>query len=116
MTDRTQARSAAAANVANNRSNYNNWDNYHYDDDDDWGYALAGAAVGATAGFIAGAAVSNSTTTVVTTPTYVTTLPCSPTVVAVNEMSYYQCGSTWYNRSYISGNVTYVTAAPPPGY
>lgn len=100
--ERTESRTSAAQNIAND------WDGHHYyDDDDDWGYALAGAAIGATAGFIAGAATA--------TPTYVTTLPCAPTVVAVNGVSYYQCGGAWYSRGYMNGEVTYVVVPPPPG-
>ena len=54
-TERTEARASAAQNINAN----NNWDNnYHYDDDDEWGYALAGAAVGATVGYVAGAATA----------------------------------------------------------
>ncbi|MGF7209781.1 hypothetical protein GGE65_004384 [Skermanella aerolata] len=84
------------------------WDHHHdYDDDDDWGWAVAGLAVGATVGYVAGAASS---------PTYVTVLPCSPTVVATGGVSYYGCGGTWYNQAYVNGSVTYVTVGAPPGY
>ncbi|WP_158282577.1 hypothetical protein [Azospirillum sp. TSH58] len=103
QTERTESRAYAAQNIAND------WDGHHYDDnDDDWGWALAGAAVGATAGYIAGAATAG--------PNYVTVLPCTPTVVPYSGVSYYGCGGTWYNRSYVDGNVTYVTVTPPPGY
>ena len=92
QTERTDARSNAAQNINAN----NNWDNHYdyHDDDDEWGYALAGAAVGATVGYMAGAA---STPTYVS-PTYVTVLPCSPTVVATGGVSYYGCGGSWYNQ------------------
>jgi len=105
QTERTEARSYAAQNIAND------WDGhygYDYDDDDDWGWALAGAAVGATAGYIAGAATA--------TPNYVTVLPCTPNVVVAGGVNYYGCGGTWYNRSYVGDNVTYVTVNAPPGY
>jgi hypothetical protein len=103
QTERTEARSNAAQNISND------WDHHHdYDDDDDWGYALAGAAVGATLGYVAGAATAS--------PTYVTVLPCSPTVVATGGVSYYGCGGTWYNQAYVNGSVTYVTVNPPLGY
>jgi hypothetical protein len=104
-TQRTQTRAAAASNVAGD------WDNnYHgccWGGNNNWGYAAAGVAVGAAVGYAAGAA---------TTPTPVTVLPCAPTVVTVNGTSYYQCGATWYSRSYVSGTLSYVTVAPPSGY
>ncbi|MCW2243116.1 hypothetical protein [Azospirillum canadense] len=88
----------------------NHWDYHHdYDDwDDDWGWAFAGAAIGATAGYIAGAATAS--------PTYVTVLPCAPTVVEAGSVSYYGCSGTWYNRTYVNGTASYITVAPPPGY
>jgi hypothetical protein len=92
------------------------WDHHHdydYDDDDEWGYALAGAAVGATVGYVAGAAAATPT---YVSPTYVTVLPCSPTVVATGGVSYYGCGGSWYNQAYVNGSVTYVTVSAPPGY
>ncbi|WP_449232470.1 hypothetical protein [Azospirillum doebereinerae] len=103
QTERTQARANAAQNISGD------WDNHHYGDDyyDGWGWGVAGLAVGATAGYIAGAA---------TAPTYVTVLPCSPTLVTAESVSYYGCSGTWYNRSYVNGAVSYVTVSPPPGY
>lgn len=104
QTERTQARANAAQNISGN------WDGYRYydDHDDDWGYALAGAAIGATAGYIAGAATA--------APTYVTVLPCSPSMVTASGVSYYGCGGTWYNRTYVNGAVSYVVVPAPPGY
>jgi hypothetical protein len=102
-TDRTQTRSDAARDIADD------WDDHGCCwDDDNWGYALAGAAVGATVGYMAGAAAA--------TPTYVTVLPCTPTVVVVGGASYYQCGATWYNRTYVSGNVSYLIVDAPSDY
>jgi len=118
QTERTEARQQGQSERTQARANAaQNWDGGHYyydDDDDDWGYALAGAAVGATAGFIAGAATA--TPAPVVNNTYVTVLPCSPAVVTVSGTSYYRCDNTWYNRSYVNGAVSYVTVAAPPGY
>ena len=50
------------------------------------------------------------------TTTYITTLPCQVNAVVVNGASYYNCSSTWYQRSYAGSQVTYITAGPPPGY
>jgi hypothetical protein len=44
------------------------------------------------------------------------TLSCTPTTVIVGGVSYYQCGSTWYNRGYSGGSTTYVVINAPPGY
>ena len=33
--------------------------------------------------------------------------------LSVNGMSYYQCGSTWYQPSYSGGNVTYIVVNSP---
>lgn len=102
QSERTEARSNAAQNISGD------WDGHYDYDDDNWGYAFAGAAIGATAGYIAGAAT--------TSPTYVTALPCSATVVTAADVSYYGCGGTWYNRTYVNGGVSYITVPPPPGY
>jgi hypothetical protein len=40
-------------------------------------------------------------------------LPCSASPYAWNGVSYYQCGSTWYTRGYVDGNVGYVVSGPP---
>jgi hypothetical protein len=37
-------------------------------------------------------------------------------MVPVGDVSYYQCGPTWYQKAYTGGEVTYVVVAPPPGY
>jgi hypothetical protein len=36
--------------------------------------------------------------------------------VVANGVTYYQCGSTWYQRGYQSGTVVYIVGAPPPGF
>jgi len=43
-------------------------------------------------------------------------LACQPTVVMVGTVSYYQCASTWYQRTYSGGSVTYIVVNPPAGY
>jgi hypothetical protein len=43
-------------------------------------------------------------------------LPCTPTTAVVKGVTYYQCGSTWYNQVYGSGGVVYMPVSPPPGY
>jgi hypothetical protein len=42
-------------------------------------------------------------------------LPCAAQPVHVNEVAFYQCGSTWFTRAYVSGSVAYVVSSPPPG-
>jgi hypothetical protein len=86
------------------------WDGYNgccRDGDNAWGFAVAGAAVEAAVGDAASEAAELD---------YLTVLPCTPTVVIVSGTSYYQCGATWYNRSYIDGDLTYVVVGTPPGY
>ena len=51
-----------------------------------------------------------------TTYNYYNTLPCTAATVVAGGVTYYQCGSTWYNQAYSGDSVTYVTVAPPPGY
>ncbi|HET7289291.1 MAG TPA: hypothetical protein VFJ67_02540, partial [Thermodesulfobacteriota bacterium] len=43
-------------------------------------------------------------------------LTCTPTIVSVGGVSYYQCGSNWYNQAYQGGDVVYVSVGAPPGY
>jgi hypothetical protein len=40
-------------------------------------------------------------------------LPCSASLMVVNSVNYYQCGSSWFTRSYVDGNVAYVVTNPP---
>jgi hypothetical protein len=43
-------------------------------------------------------------------------LPCAPTTLEVNGVTYYLCGDNWYIRGYSGGYVVYVVVDPPPGY
>jgi hypothetical protein len=43
-------------------------------------------------------------------------LSCARTTLVVNGVTYYRCGSTWYNRGYQGGSVTYVIVTAPAGY
>lgn len=43
-------------------------------------------------------------------------LSCTTSTVVVGSVTYYHCGSTWYNRAYSGGNVTYIVVNPPPGH
>jgi hypothetical protein len=45
--------------------------------------------------------------------TAVAALPCNASSMSVNDITYYQCGSTWFTRSYVDGNVAYVVTNPP---
>jgi len=84
---------------------YHHGDDYDHDhwDDDDWGDALvAGAIIGGTAAIV-GAAIGS---------TY-STLPCTPTVSMFGGLTYYQCGQTYYQQTYIDNSVTYVVSEPP---
>jgi hypothetical protein len=63
----------------------------------------------ATAGAVAAgtAAVAGARTSAVAA------LPCSTDQVLVNGIHYSQCGSTWFTRSYVDGNVAHVVTNPP---
>ncbi len=123
MTDRTTGRSdvrterqQGRTERQQNRQDYakgarEDWQDYHGDWDDwnhwgPWGYAASGAAV------VAGAYAAG---TIISAASY-SALPCTPTTVVVNGMSYSQCGSTWYQPAYSGGNVNYVVVNPPMGY
>jgi len=42
-------------------------------------------------------------------------LPCTRTVVVVGNVTYYRCGSLWYNQVYYEGEVNYVEISAPSG-
>jgi len=70
------------------------------------GAFAAGVAVTATVG-VAAAAASNSYQTVVTAP------PPNCVPVVVNNITYQQCGSTWYKPQYVGTELQYVPVPPP---
>lgn len=59
-------------------------------------------------GFATGVAVGAAAGT-----NYVTRLSCEPTIVVDDGVTYYNCGSKWYTRSYNNGEVVYVIATKP---
>ena len=119
-TERTDARQQTAQSYQGEGGYYH--DDYH--DNDDWddgevaAVAVGAAALGAVGGYAAGQSSASSTVVYTTPPPAAgyTSLPCTPSVIAVSGVTYYQCGSTWYNQAYSGDSVTYVTVAPPPGY
>ena len=44
------------------------------------------------------------------------TMTCQTNVVVINNITYYNCSGTWYNRAYSGGSVTYVVVNTPAGY
>jgi hypothetical protein len=80
------------------------------------GYAVA-AAPGTAAAAGAIAAGPAGVVSPVTAPraygTAWAALPCNASSMSVNDITYYQCGSTWFTRSYVDGNVAYVVTNPP---
>ena len=100
-------------------------------DDNNWD-AGTGLAIAGTTALVAGsvAAISAATTptTVVApaepsqfaappaTPTPVLSAPCAnANMVQVGDVTYSQCGSTWYTLAYGPNGPAYVQSAPPPG-
>jgi hypothetical protein len=71
------------------------------------GYAVGAIIGGAIAAFAIGTMFS-------TTEFYA--LPCAPTTLEVQGVTYYLCGDNWYIRGYSGGNIVYVVVDPPPGY
>lgn len=112
-TDRQENRQDYRTDRQENRQDYRgeareDWQD-HYDDRWDnwgWGYAAAGAAM------VAGAYAIGS---VVSADSYYA-LPCTPTTVVVDGVTYSQCGDAWYQPAYAEGTTTYVVVNPPPGY
>ena len=43
-------------------------------------------------------------------------LSCQTTTVVVGNVTYTQCASTWYQRSYTAGSTTYIVVNAPAGY
>lgn len=80
---------------------YHDYDEWNWDDDDAWEYVAAGVAIGV------GTALTISA---------INSLSCSMTTVYVGGVTYYQCGSYWYNQAYRSGEVVYIVVDAPPGY
>ena len=80
---------------------------------------VAAAAVVGTAAYV-GAAAGSTTASAPAyaappTVTAVAALPCDIGPVYYQDISFYQCGSTWFTRAYVSGSVAYVVSSPPPG-
>jgi hypothetical protein len=89
-----------------------------------YGYAanpVATTAIVAGTAAVVGAAAANSNNAASApvyaepTVTVVAALPCDTGPVVYNDISFYQCGSAWFTRAYVSGSVAYVVSSPPPG-
>ena len=117
--DRQEDRQDFIEDIHDDHHHHHHWDDHW---DGDGGEFAAGVIVG---GVVVGAAaaaanannqydqpqvVYNNTTT------YVTTLPCHPREVQINGVTYFNCGSEWYQRSYAGSQVTFIPVSPPPGY
>jgi hypothetical protein len=109
MTQRQQSRQSYRGEAREDWQDYGEgWHGYYHDDhwDDYWGAMAVGTAVAATA-YAVGTAITASA---------YATLPCTSTTVVVGGVTYYRCGSTWYNQAYSGSGVTYVVVNPPAGY
>ena len=78
-----------------------------WDDDPFWNYPLATAA---TIGVVAGATAAVTSAALGGT---VTTLPSSCVTVFRDDLTYFQCGSVWYQPRYAGLGVTYVVVNAP---
>ena len=55
-------------------------------------------------------------TTGATIPLHIyVSMPCTYTVVQAGSVTYYRCGSVWYNQVYYQSEVKYVEIAAPKG-
>ncbi len=97
----------------------------HHDWDDHWdgdggefvaGVIVGGVVVGAVAAANANDQYDQPQVVYNNTTTYVTTLPCHPKEVKVNGVTYFNCGSDWYQRTYAGSEITFIPVSPPPGY
>jgi hypothetical protein len=70
---------------------------------------VVGGAVGAAAAYD-----DEETTTTTTTTTTTGGLPCDPTTVEVQGVTYYQCGTQYYVEAYGGSGPIYMPV-PPPG-
>jgi len=43
-------------------------------------------------------------------------LTCHRTFIVHGGITYYHCGTVWYNQFYYGGQVTYIVVETPPGY
>ncbi len=43
-------------------------------------------------------------------------LTCRRTIIIHSGITYYGCGTVWYNQVYYGGQVTYIVVETPPGY
>jgi hypothetical protein len=75
----------------------------------------AGAAATATA-IAVGTAVTVGTMQAMTTPTATQPAACTMTSVKVNDVNYYHCGPSWFQKAYVNGEMSYVAVAAPPGF
>ena len=74
------------------------------------------AGVGGGAAGAAGVGAVGRWDNVAAQGTAVVVLPCSASVMMINGVTYYSCGTTYYTQVYSGGSVVYVPTAPPPGY
>lgn len=78
---------------------------------DDWRRWRRRAAVGA--GIAAGALAIGA----IVSASQWGSLGCTPETIVVGGVTFYRCGSNWYERVFEgSGNVTYIVVNPPAGY
>lgn len=97
-------------NARDDRQDYYEHHDYHehyeYHDDWEWGENVEYPYAAATA-IALGTALTVSA---------FNSLTCTPTVVTIGAVTYYQCGPNWYNQAYQNGDVVYMSVATPPGY
>ena len=80
----------------------------HWDNDPYWHHPVATAAA---VGVVAGTAAAVTRAALGTTVYALPTTGCVSTITA--GLTYFQCGSVWYQPRYVSSGVTYVVVGGP---
>ena len=119
MSENQSNRQKTAKNMQGNYNGGGDTYNYNYGGGGCYncGWDNGDAAAGFVAGAIVGGAVvaaSTPTTTTTVVNTAPAGLPCTPNTAVYKGVTYYQCGTTWYEQAYGSNGVIYMPV-PPPG-
>jgi len=124
---RNVERSSNTERQANRQGNQENRQDYHTENREDWqdygnnarndrqDYYDDNRYWGGNVEYPGAAAAAIAVGTALTVSAF-NSQTCNPTVVSVGGVTYYQCGSNWYNQAYQEGDVVYVSVGAPPGY
>lgn len=95
-------------NAREDRQDYYDHHDYYYDHHDHWEW-------GDNVEYPYAAATAIALGTALTVSAF-NSLTCDPMIVSVGGVTYYQCGTNWYNQAYQQGDVVYISVEAPSGY